>query len=82
MGNLLGWLCIEVPKSIITVFIFLMIFSCFVEKNEFAFNTKQKIYCSLLIGCVILLIETGLYLSWTIVCPVQNTAAQSPDRSP
>ena len=65
IGGVLGWLCIYVPKYVIGVYALLLLASCFVENNKYAFSTKQKIGVFAISGFIILLILTALYVTWT-----------------
>lgn len=67
IGRYLGWICIEVPQITITTYLFVMLFSCFLEDNKIALSNKQKLYCLLIIFGTILLVITGMYLTWTTV---------------
>lgn len=67
VGIALGWLCIYPNRIWITIYIITMLASCFIEKNKVAFNWKQKIWGCLISVVIILLIVTGMYLTWTKV---------------
>lgn len=65
VGSSLGWLCISPNRIWITIYIFVMLASCFIENNKVAFNWKQKLCgCLISIG-IILLIITGMYITWS-----------------
>lgn len=67
IGNSLGWLCIYTPNYWITMYLFVMLFSCFLEDNKFAFNKLQKVWGILISFGIIVLILTGMYITWTRV---------------
>ena len=67
VGIALGWLCIYPNRIWITIYIIAMLASCFIEKNKVAFNWKQKIWGCLISVVIILLIVTGMYITWTKV---------------
>ncbi len=65
VGIALGWLCIYPNRIWITIYIFVMIASCFIENNRVAFNWKQKLWACLISIGIILLIVTGMYITWS-----------------
>lgn len=65
VGIALGWLCIYPNRIWITIYIFVMIAACFIENNKVAFNWKQKIWGFLISIVIILLIVTGMYITWS-----------------
>lgn len=67
VGIALGWLCIYPNRIWITIYLFVMIASCFIENNRFALNWKQKIWGFLIAIGIILLIVTGMYITWSRV---------------
>lgn len=67
IGSQLGWLDILVDRWIINSFLVLLLFSPFIEKNEQALNKKQKLWTLLIAIITIILIVTGLYITWSTV---------------
>ena len=67
VGYRLGWLEITVKQKVITSYIIMLILSSLFEKNEISFSRKQKIVIWIAIISIILLIYTGLYITWTTV---------------
>lgn len=67
IGNLLGWLCISVKNIWIVAYLIVMLASCFIEKNEVTLKTWQKVLLSLIAIGIIILIITGMYITWTRV---------------
>ena len=68
----LGWLNIPLKQTIITPLLIVLIFSIFIEDNEKEFSIKQRIWTLLIIIGTVLIMITGIYLSWT---PVKNNIA-------
>ena len=67
IGSPLGWLNIPINSHIINIFLILLILSIFIEDNKESFNLYQKLWCLVIIVSTILLIITGLYITWTSV---------------
>ncbi len=67
IGSQLGWLNIGVNRTIINAFLIILLFSPFVEENDKELNKKQKIWICLLAIATIILIITGLYITWSPV---------------
>lgn len=67
IGSSLSWFCIPVPFISIIAYLFVMIGACFVEKHEIALSRNQKLYCLAICLGVIVLVATGMYLTWTTV---------------
>ncbi len=65
VGTHLGWLEIHVPSLTIITYVIVILISCFIEKNEVAFNVAQKVFSMLICIGTIILVITGLYLHWT-----------------
>lgn len=65
VGGILGWLCIYVPKFVVGIYLLVLLASCFIEENKFEFNFKQKAWGFLISGGIVLLIMTGMYITWT-----------------
>lgn len=65
IGGVLGWLCIYVPKAVIGIYLLVILASCYIEENKYELNIKQKIWGILISVGIVLLIMTGMYISWT-----------------
>lgn len=67
IGSQLGWLDINVSQTIITAFMFILIFSAMIECNKNSFSAKQRVYVLLVGIATILLIIVAMYITWTTV---------------
>lgn len=67
IGNRLGWLNIELAESTMLIYILLLFVAAWLENHKVAFNMRQRIWTLLIVFCVVLLVYTALYLSWTEV---------------
>lgn len=67
VGASLGWQDIKISNLTIMFALFLILISGWFEKNEIAFNTKQRIGTLVIALGTILLVFTALYISWTEV---------------
>lgn len=65
IGGVLGWLCIYVPKAVIGIYLLVILASCYIEENKYEFNIKQKMWGILISAGIVVLIMTGMYISWT-----------------
>lgn len=67
VGISLGWLCINVPRICITLYILTLFISCFIEENKIELNKVSKLLCLVIAGGIAVLILTGMYITWTTV---------------
>ncbi len=67
IGSQLGWLDIMVNRTIVNSFIVILLFTPFLEKHKEELNKKQKIWILLLALLTIIIIITGLYITWSPV---------------
>lgn len=65
VGSELGWLDIKIPKINILIMLFGLLILPFFEKNEKSLEKGQKIIIILIFVMIVLLILTGLYMTWT-----------------
>ena len=67
IGSQLGWLNIKPPEIIMTIYLICLIYATLVEKHNYEFNWKNKIWIILIAAGVIVLTEIALYVSFTPV---------------
>ena len=67
IGSNLGCLDIQVPETVIILYLILLIISVYSEKNEFEFKLLEKIWLILIVIGVIVLIEFAMYTGFTPV---------------
>lgn len=67
IGSELGWLELNPPEIIITLYLICLIFSTLVEKHDYGFNWKNKIWILLIVIGVMFLVEIALYVGFTPV---------------
>lgn len=65
VGSQLGWLNIIVPGIYITMMLYGLLILPFLEKNEKSLQKQQKFITTLIGIILIILIITGLYITWT-----------------
>ena len=63
----LGWLNIPVKQPVILAFLLVLLSSIFIENNEESFSKWQRVWNGLIIVGTIVIVITGLYVSWTTV---------------
>lgn len=67
IGSQLGWLDITVNRTIINSFLIILLFAPFLENNQKELKNKQKLWTCLITIATIILIITGLYITWSPV---------------
>ena len=67
IGDDLGWLEINPPEILITSYLILILFSILLEKHNYEFNLKNKLWIFSIVIGIITLVQLALYVNFTPV---------------